>query len=80
MSWFGDIFNIVQKWSDDTLKSAVSMKNSNSHKEYNEEEKKPYLKGMTKKQLEVYGRTIGIELDRRHAKSKLIAQIKAAQK
>tara|TARA_Y100000310_G_C20294335_1_gene628638 strand:+ start:113 stop:355 length:243 start_codon:yes stop_codon:yes gene_type:complete len=80
MSWFGDIFNIVQKWSDDTMKSAVSMKNSDSHKTHKEEEKKPYLKGMTKKQLEEYGRTLGIELDRRHPKSKLIAQIKAAQK
>lgn len=38
------------------------------------EEKKPEvdLKSMTKKQLEEYGRSLGIELDRRHNKSKLI--------
>ena len=38
------------------------------------EEEKPEvdLKSMTKKQLEEYGRSLGIELDRRHTKSKLI--------
>jgi len=30
---------------------------------------------MGKKELEDYGRTIGIELDRRHSKSKLIKQL-----
>ena len=32
--------------------------------------------GMSKKQLENYGRTVGIELDRRHSKSKLIKELK----
>ena len=31
---------------------------------------------MTKKQLEAYGRTVGIELDRRHSKSRLIKELK----
>ena len=31
---------------------------------------------MTKLELETFGRTIGIELDRRHNKSKLIKQLK----
>ena len=31
--------------------------------------------GMTKIELETYGRTIGIELDRRHNKLKLIKQL-----
>ena len=31
--------------------------------------------GMTKVQLEAYGRTIGIELDRRYKKDKLIKQL-----
>ena len=30
---------------------------------------------MSKKQLETYARTIGIELDRRHNKAELIAEI-----
>ena len=35
------------------------------------------LKVMTKKQLEEYGRGLGIELDRRHTKKKLIAQLES---
>ena len=31
--------------------------------------------GMSKKQLESYGRTVGIELDRRHSKSKLLKEL-----
>ena len=31
--------------------------------------------GMSKKQLEYYGRTVGIELDRRHSKSKLLKEL-----
>ena len=31
--------------------------------------------GMTKVQLEAYGRTVGIELDRRYKKDKLIKQL-----
>ena len=35
---------------------------------------------MTKAELEVYGRTIGIELDRRQTKDTLIKQLEAASK
>jgi len=35
----------------------------------------PKLESMTKKELEAYGRTIGIELDRRKSKAKLIAEL-----
>jgi hypothetical protein len=38
------------------------------------------LELMTKAELEVYGRTIGIELDRRQTKDTLIAQLIAATK
>ena len=31
--------------------------------------------GMSKKQLEAYGRTVGIELDRRYSKSKLLKEL-----
>ncbi len=37
------------------------------------------LEDMTKVQLEEYGRTIGIELDRRKKKTDLIAELEAAQ-
>ena len=36
------------------------------------------LESMSKKELEDYGRTIGIELDRRHSKKDLIEEVKAA--
>ena len=35
---------------------------------------------MTKAELEVYGRTIGIELDRRQTKETLISQLESASK
>ena len=34
------------------------------------------LEEMTKKELEEYGRTLGVELDRRHSKATLIEEIK----
>ena len=36
---------------------------------------KPNLKSMSKEDLEDYGRTVGIELDRRHNKGKLIKEL-----
>jgi len=41
------------------------------------EDKNPHLlfKDMNKLELEVYGRNIGIELDRRHSKTKLIEEL-----
>ena len=38
------------------------------------------LQSMTKKQIEEYGRELGIELDRRLTKAKLIAQVEKEQK
>ena len=37
------------------------------------------LDDMTKKELEEYGRTLGIELDRRHSKASLIEELKEAE-
>ena len=34
--------------------------------------------GMTKKELESYGRTIGIEIDRRHNKKKIIKTLQSS--
>ena len=39
-------------------------------------EKANDFESMTKKQLEDFGRTIGIELDKRHTKAALIAELK----
>ena len=39
-------------------------------------EKSTDFESMTKAQLEVFGRTIGIELDKRHTKAALIAELK----
>jgi len=39
------------------------------------EEKPLDFDKMSKSELELYGRTIGIELDRRHSKSKLIKEL-----
>ena len=38
------------------------------------------LETMTKAELEIYGRSIGIELDRRQTKETLISQLEAASK
>ena len=39
----------------------------------------PVLEDMNKKELEAYGRTMGIELDRRHKKEDLIEELKEAE-
>ena len=36
----------------------------------------PDLPSMSKKELEKYGRTLGVELDRRHSKKDLIKELK----
>ena len=38
------------------------------------------FEAMTKAELEVYGRTIGLELDRRQTKETLISQLESASK
>ena len=43
------------------------------------EEEAPALEDMSKKELEEYGRTLGIELDRRHKKEDLIEELKEAE-
>ena len=42
-------------------------------------EEAPTLEDMSKKELEEYGRTLGIELDRRHKKEDLIEELKEAE-
>ena len=38
--------------------------------------KEPDLSEMSKKELESYGRTVGVELDRRHSKKDLVKELK----
>jgi hypothetical protein len=65
MSWFTDIFKKV-------------LNNEGIRQEPIVE--KVDLTKKTKKQLEEYGRTLGVELDRRHSKKKLIATLEALNK
>ena len=65
MSWFGNIFKKI-------------LNNEGIGQEPIEKVEIPVdLNEMTKKQLEEYGRTLGVELDRRHSKKKLIAKLEA---
>ena len=69
MSWIGNIIKSI-------------FNNEGSHKEsieVKEEKPKVDFQSMTKRQLEEYGRTLGLELDRRHNKKKLIARLESAQ-
>jgi hypothetical protein len=63
MSWFG---NIIKK-----------ILNNEGIKQEPIEEIPVDLNVMTKIQLEEYGRNLGIELDRRHSKKKLIARLES---
>ena len=63
MSWFG---NIIKK-----------ILNNEGIRQEPIEESSIDLNEMTKKQLEEYGRTLGVELDRRHSKKKLIAKLES---
>ena len=38
--------------------------------------KEPNLSEMSKKELESYGRTVGVELDRRHSRKDLVKELK----
>ena len=65
MSWFGNFFKKI-------------LNNEGIRQEPIVE--KVDLTKKTKKQLEEYGRTLGVELDRRHTKKKLIATLEALNK
>ena len=56
-----------------------SMREANEEFEYNGEFNSN-IELVGKAELEVYGRTIGIELDRRQTKETLISQLEAASK
>jgi len=78
MSWLGNIIKSV--FNNKGLGSQQKSSGEKPTSKKSELAVKSFtLKTMSKKQLEEHGRTLGIELDRRKTKAKLIAQIKAAQ-
>ena len=71
------MFNVIKKWFDSVLKSYDKKQvNYLSGKKKSKEVKLVDLEYKTKKELETIGRKIGIELDRRLTKDKLINRIK----
>ena len=70
------MFNVIKKWFDSVLKSYDKQPKFLSGKKKSEEVKLVDLEYKTKKELEIIGRKIGIELDRRLTKNKLINRIK----
>jgi len=75
MSHFGDLIGAKKAPVSKPVPTPV-VQEPPSRKSFKVEEKdKNNFSEMSKKQLEVYGRTVGIELDRRHSKSKLLKEL-----
>ena len=76
MSWLGNIiksiFNNDGSQKKPSEKTPTSKKSESAVKSFT-------LKTMSKKQLEEHGRTLGIELDRRHSKEDLIEELEAVE-
>ena len=71
------MFNVIKKWFDSVLKSYDGKQVKYlSGKKKSKEVKLVDLEYKTKKELETIGRKIGIELDIRLTKDKLINRIK----
>ena len=75
MSWIGNIFNAIFNNEGLHQESKVTATKMPVEAPF----KLVDLKSMTKRQLETYGRTLGLELDRRHNKAKLIARLESVQ-
>ena len=65
MSHFGDLIGVSSPKPEPTVVEPKPVI----------EEKTLDFDKMSKSELELYGRTIGIELDRRHSKTKLIQEL-----
>ena len=70
------VFNVIKKWFDSVLKSYDKQPKFLSGKKKSVVVRVGDLQYKTKKELEIIGRKIGIELDRRYTKQKLINKIK----
>ena len=65
-------------WIINFIKNIFGVKEEDDSYSSNEIEETVNFNKMNKKELEKYGRTLGIELDRRWSRSRLIDQISAA--
>ena len=65
-------------WIINLVKKIFGMKEEGDSYSSNEIEETVNFNKMNKKELEKYGRTLGIELDRRWSRSRLIDRISAA--
>ena len=78
MSWIGNIFNAIFN-NEGLRQEPVEEKVVATKMPVEAPVKVVDLQSMTKRQLEEYGRTLGLELDRRHNKAKLIARLESVQ-
>ena len=76
MSWIGNIFNAIFN-NEGLRQEPVEEKVVATKMPVEAPVKVVELKSMTKKQLQTYGRTLGLELDRSHNKKKLIARLES---
>ena len=66
-------------WIINLIKKIFGVKEEDDSYSSNEIEETVNFNKMNKKELEKYGRTLGIELDRRWSKPRLIDQVNTAQ-
>ena len=86
MSRFGDLLGgkkaapapVPEPVVEEVVGSPILGEDTTNYEEVIEEEfyeSDVSLHDMTKKELEEYGRTVGIELDRRHSKKRLVQEL-----
>ena len=75
MSKFGDLINGVQPVETPVVEETPVVDTAPASVEEPVDPEPINLGGLSKDELEDYGRTIGIELDRRLSKNKLIKQL-----
>ena len=73
MSKFGDLINGIN--TSESVKEYDVTITGIEESPVVEKESNPDIHSMSKDELEDYGRTIGIELDRRHNKKKLVREL-----
>ena len=77
MSKFGDLINGTN--TSESVKEYDVTITGIEESPVVEEESNPDIYSMSKDELEDYGRTLGIELDRRHKKEDLIEELREAE-
>ena len=79
MSHFGDLLGAKKTPVSKPVVTSVVEEPPSRESFKVEKEPEVDISKMSKRELELYGRTLGIELDRRLSKSKLLKQVKQAQ-